>query len=112
MITKDKLVTIANKMETIAQILSKQLNHGDWFPCGSAYLQVSGTSPIVKFLKSNPVDPFRISKVQRGYWLSIRHQQNDAFECQSLKYSLAIYSELQKLLLNEGIESDICSYVD
>ena len=112
MLTEARLKIIAKDMNVKADQLSKTMEHNDWFPCGSAHLQVSGHSPLVKLLKKTPVAPFRIMKDTRGYWVMIQHRMNDAFECQSLKYSKAIYGELQHLLAMEGIESVIDSYID
>ena len=112
-LTMSKLETLYAMLVNEARIISAGSDHRNWFPCGSAYLQVDGRSPIVTFLKKNPMNSrFHLMKAQRGYWLTAKLDWKDVYEAQNQGYSIRVHEALQKLLLDEGISSDVCSYID
>lgn len=112
-LTMSKLETIYAMLLNATKDISASLDHRDFYPCGSAHLIVAGNSPIIKFLKKTPMnDKFYIIQSKPGYWLCARLPWKDAFECQSQKYSIRCYEALQKILLEEGITSNVSSYID
>ena len=112
-LTMSKLETIYAMLLTAAKDISKNSDHNDWFPCGSAHLHVAGNSPIIRFLKKNPMDDkFYIIQSKPGYWLCARLPWNDAYEAQNQSYSIRCYEAFQKILLDEGITSNVDSYID
>lgn len=111
-ITEAQLKEIYHKARVQANIISQRMDHNDWYPCGRAYLVVKGTSPLVKAIKVNPNAGLSAMKTEHGYWVSPKIGWNDAFECQSMRYSEAVHEAFQLILKDYGIESYVGSYID
>jgi hypothetical protein len=96
---------------------------GNWFPCGSAHIEVDKKSPLVAFFKEHgtsrggndyTIDGFgRISTYGKEVWLSLEcYPQRTATEQQALGYQEPIYSLAMKMLEKMGVKGHVNTWVD
>jgi len=96
---------------------------GNWFPCGSAHIEVDKKSPLVAFFKEHgtsrgsndyTIDGFgRISTYGKEVWLSLEcYPQRTATEQQALGYQEPIYGLAMKMLEKMGVKGHVNTWVD
>lgn len=120
MITEEAIARIENEVFQLAtqreeDELKNQMNGGytpNWFPCGRAYLAVSGNSEIVRFLKKRNHGYIEATKWTTGYAIFFRRSGHSAYASQALHYHEYVIDQLRDKLRAIGVECFTSTWID
>lgn len=93
-----------------AREIDREADHKDWFPCGFAWVTISGRSSLARYLRKHHGSPrgfigWYKNHSEGGYSLVFRYPHHDAYTCQSMRFAKAIADLLAETLRDYGVEA-------
>lgn len=106
MLTKESLESVVAKVTIEAGRISAKNDHRDWYPCGFVWITCKGNSALARAIKKHkPVGIDMHDGYPSGKHIHVRFPARDAYESQSMRYSIEVLNfavaELKKLGCDE-----------